>query len=222
MADLTRNEEDYLKALFYLIIERGNETTGTNMLAEHLDVTPASANSMLKKLRTKELVSYEKYGKLELTPAGEKVATSMVRRHRLWETFLQQYLNFSWDEVHDVAEELEHIRSEKLIAELDEFLGHPTRDPHGAVIPTASGEYNVPERTLMANIPAGTLCRIVSVKDSSQEFLQYLSRIGLELGSEFRIVEILAFDDSMTVEFDDKDVVVSNKFAERVYVEKLP
>lgn len=221
MTDITRHEEDYLKALFYLIVERGNEKAGTNMLAEYLNVTPASANSMLKKLRAKDLVAYEKYGKLELTAEGRNIATALVRKHRLWETFLQQYLNFSWDEVHEVAEQLEHIQSEKLEEELDKFLGHPKYDPHGAVIPNAHGEYRLPKRTLLSSLKAGARCRLVSVKDSSVEFLKYVTRIGLELSSEFRVDEILEFDRSMIISIDGKSVVVSKKFSDQVFVEEI-
>jgi len=219
--DITKHEEDYLKALFYLIIERGDEKTGTNRLAEYLDVTPASANSMLKKLKKKGLVSYEKYGKLELTDEGREIATALVRKHRLWETFLQQYLNFTWDEVHEVAEQLEHIQSEKLEEELDKFLGRPKYDPHGAVIPNARGEYKLPKRTLLSSLEAGARCRLVSVKDSSVEFLKYVTRIGLELSSEFRIKEVLEFDGSMIISIEDKPVVVSKKFADQVFVEEI-
>ena len=221
MSKLTKHEEDYLKALFYLTVELDTNEAGTNQLAEHLEVTPASVSNMLKKLRGKELVSYEKYGKLQLTNKGREIATLMVRKHRLWETFLQGHLNFTWDEVHEVAEQLEHVKSEKLIAELDKFLGHPARDPHGAVIPLASGEYLRPVRTKLSSVEPGTNVRIVSVKDSSSEFLQYLSRIGLQLGSEFRVIERLEFDDSMMINIDATSRMVSRKFADRVFVEEL-
>ena len=221
MTDLTKNEEDYLKALFHLSVERGLAKTGTNQLAEYLQVTPASANNMLKKLKAKGLVDYEKYGKLELTDEGESIATMLVRKHRLWETFLQRHMNFSWDQVHDVAEQLEHIRSDKLVEELDKFLGYPRRDPHGAVIPTATGKYEIPKRSLLSTLSEGTRCRLVSVKDSSVEFLQYVSRIGLELSSEFEIEEILAFDQSMIIKFEGKSVVVSKRFADQVFVEAI-
>lgn len=219
--ELTKSEEDYLKALFHLIVETRAEKTGTNQVAEYLEVSPASVSSMLKKLRSKELVDYEKYGKLQLTESGERIAVRLIRKHRLWETFLHKHMNFSWDEVHDVAEQLEHIQSPKLIQELDKFLGYPEKDPHGAIIPSADGAYELAPKLKLAQLQAGDRCRLVSVLDSSVTFLQYVSKIGLALSSEIRIVDIHDFDQSMTIAFDDQEMMVSHKFAENVFVERL-
>lgn len=218
---LSKSEEDYLKALFHLIIERREEEAGTTELAEHLDLSPASVSAMLKKLRTKQLVSYQKYGKLKLTEKGLAIATQLIRKHRLWETFLHKHMHFSWDEVHDVAEQLEHIRSEKLIRELDAFLGYPEADPHGAIIPKASGEYDIRPRVTLAEIPVGGKCRVLSVRDSSVSFLQYLTRIGLALSSELTVVDRQDFDGMRTIAYDGKEVPVSKKFAENVFVREL-
>ncbi len=218
---LTKNEEDYLKALFHLLAERGEQKTGTNQLAEFLNISPASVSGMLKKMKTKALVAYERYGKLELTEKGTQIAVQLVRKHRLWETFLYTHMNFSWDEVHEVAEQLEHIKSAKLIAELDQFLGHPKRDPHGAVIPNAEGEYQLIPKVTLAELHAGDRCRLVSVKDSSVAFLQYVSKLGLALSSEIEIEEIQEFDGSVSILFDNKSVNVSKKFVDNVFVEKI-
>ncbi|MCB0608252.1 MAG: metal-dependent transcriptional regulator [Lewinellaceae bacterium] len=216
--DLSKNEEDYLKALFYLIVESENDKTSTNQLAEYLGISPASVNGMLKKLRTKKLVDYQKYGKLHMTEQGRAIAVQLVRKHRLWETFLYDKLGFSWDEVHEVAEQLEHIQSEKLIRKLDAFLEHPSNDPHGAVIPTEEGEYRIPPKKTLAEVPAGEFCKLVSVKDSSVAFLQYVTKLGLALSSRIRVVERISFDDSLIIEFDGKQVQVTRKFAENVFV----
>ena len=219
--ELTKSEENYLKALFQIIVDSEEQKAGTNQVAEHLGLSAASVNNMLKKLRTKGLVAYEKYGKLELTEAGESIAVRLIRKHRLWETFLYKHMSFSWDEVHEVAEQLEHIKSPKLIAELDKFLGFPEQDPHGAIIPTAKGDYNISPKVALSSLKAGDKCRLVSVKDSSVELLQYVSRIGLALNSEMLIEEIQAFDHSMTILFEGKSAVVSKKFGDHVFVEKI-
>lgn len=218
---LTKTEEDYLKALFHLIAEQGSEKAGTNQLAEFLGLAPASVNNMLKKLKAKDLVDYEKYGKLSLTEPGKTMAVHLIRKHRLWETFLYQYMNFSWDEVHEVAEQLEHIQSPKLISELDRFMGFPRRDPHGAVIPDAHGTYETPPRLTLASLPAGTVCRLVSVRDSSVAFLQYVSRLGLSLSSRIAVTEVREFDGSMAIEVGGSSYSVSREFAENVFVEAL-
>ena len=140
---LSYTEENYLKALQKITLESGTKDAGTNELATLLAVKPATANDMLKKLKEKKLVDYEKYGKIRLSGEGEKIAIDIIRKHRLWETFLYQNLEFSWDEVHDVAEQLEHIQSSKLIDKLDKFLGYPEFDPHGDPIPSSNGEIKV-------------------------------------------------------------------------------
>ncbi len=149
MLELSKYEEDYLKALFHLTVERGT-TAGTNELADYLGVSPASVNGMLKKLKAKTLVKHEKYAKPSLTKQGKRVAIELIRKHRLWETFLYEKMNFTWDEVHEVAEQLEHIRSDKLIEELDKFLGFPRLDPHGDAIPDAKGKYEPVRKITLA------------------------------------------------------------------------
>ncbi|MEO0066766.1 MAG: hypothetical protein RI983_2092 [Bacteroidota bacterium] len=142
MQVLSYTEENYLKGLFKLTIELGEkEEAGTNEIAAQLGVKPASVNDMLKKLKDKKLIQYERYGKSSLTKEGKKRAIEIVRKHRLWETFLHEKLDFNWDEVHEVAEQLEHIQSKKLIDKLDQFLEYPSIDPHGDPIPNAKGEW---------------------------------------------------------------------------------
>ncbi|MGB0167178.1 MAG: metal-dependent transcriptional regulator [Luteibaculum sp.] len=217
-ATLSKNEEDYLKAVFHLTIDSHIPEIGTNTLAEYLKVSPASANSMIKKLKAKALVKYERYGKLELTKEGREIATNLIRKHRLWETFLYKHLNFSWAEVHEVAEQLEHIRSVKLMAELDKFLGYPKFDPHGDVIPDAEGNYNVQEKKTLAEMSVGSTCKLASVKDGSVQFLQYLTELGFQLSKNIKVMEKREFDNSMTLDLEGKTINVSKKFSENVYV----
>lgn len=218
---ITKAEEDYLKALFHLSVEQELERAGTNRLADYLGVAPASVNNMLKKLKAKSLVDYEKYGKLSLTEGGKAIAVRLIRKHRLWETFLFNYLNFSWDEVHEVAEQLEHIRSPKLMAELDRFMGFPQTDPHGETIPNELGEFDLKPRTALASLKTGDICRIISVSDDSIAFLRYVSKIGLSLNIIIEIGETRAFDRSMDIEVEGITHSVSGKFAEHIFVEIL-
>ncbi len=216
---LSKNEEDYLKTLFHLVSGEVGDKAGTNQLAQQLDVTPASANNMLKRLREKDLVDYQKYGKPALTDAGRAVALQLIRKHRLWETFLYQTLGFSWDEVHEVAEQLEHVRSEKLVDKLDQFLGYPELDPHGDPIPDAQGNMAARKKKTLSEIPPGQTCRITGVKDSSTVFLQYLTELGLNLQSEITVLEKISFDNSMRISLQDgKELQVSEKFTLHVWV----
>ena len=147
---LTSSIEDYLKAIFHLCSESPDQKAGTNQLAEFLQLSPASVSVMLRKLKQKQLVDYRKYGKISLTEEGYIEAVKLIRKHRLWETFLFRHMNFSWDEVHEVAHQLEHIKSDKLVEELDSFLGHPKSDPHGHVIPDAKGNFQGISRKLLS------------------------------------------------------------------------
>ncbi len=217
--ELSSAEENYLKALFHLTLESREKQTGTGKVADYLQVSPSSVNAMLKRLKIKGLVRYERYGKLQLSASGQRMALDMIRRHRLWETFLYTHLNFGWDEIHEVAEELEHIRSEKLIRELESFLGHPETDPHGDAIPAADSSYKPAAKKTLRQMEVGTCCRIVAVRDNSVAFLQYVNTLGLELSSHLKLLERRTFDDSLLIRIDKKrEVSVSGKFAENVYV----
>jgi DtxR family Mn-dependent transcriptional regulator len=217
---LSKSEEDYLKAIFHLSYTLGSEKIGTNQLAQQLDVAPASANNMLKRLKEKTLVDYQKYGKLTLTALGKTVALQLIRKHRLWETFLYQKLGFSWDEVHDAAEQLEHVQSEKLIERLDQFLGNPQFDPHGDPIPDARGNIVSVKFKTLAEVKPGQLCRIIAVKDSSSAFLQYLTELGLALQSEIQVLHIIPFDNSLRIALKNQPpFTVSEKFSQHILVE---
>lgn len=216
---LTQTEENYLKAIFHLSEEiPDKKDAGTNELALHLNVKPATVNDMLKKLKEKKLISYEKYGKITMTKTGRNRALEIVRKHRLWETFLCEKLDFSWDEVHEVAEQLEHIQSPKLIEQLDLFLGHPQFDPHGDSIPNAKGELINMAKKLLADVPEGKWCKVVAIRDDSAQFLQYVAKVGLKMNLKLKVVSREGFDGSMEIMVEEKRVSVSQKFAENIFV----
>ncbi|PKV52295.1 DtxR family iron (metal) dependent repressor [Aquimarina sp. MAR_2010_214] len=219
--NLTKSEEDYLKALFQLLVEDSSVKVGNNQLADYLKVSPASTNNMIKKLKAKGYVVSEKYGKLDLTEEGRSIAVRLIRKHRLWETFLCNYLNFTWDEVHDVAEQLEHIKSYKLIDELDRFMDFPKKDPHGEIIPGANGEYSILPKITLSSLSEGDVCQLVAVDDGSVHFLKYVSEIGLALSSEIKILEVREFDKSIRIKFDNTIETVTRKFADNVFVNKV-
>ncbi|NCT93281.1 MAG: metal-dependent transcriptional regulator [Chitinophagaceae bacterium] len=216
---LSTTEENYLKALLQLTMEDGlKPEAGTNELATHLGVKPATANDMLKKLREKKLIHYEKYGKSSLTTQGRKLAIDVVRKHRLWETFLYEKLGFSWDEVHEVAEQLEHIQSQKLIDSIDRLLHYPTYDPHGDVIPTASGEMKMPYRKTLLEEEVGHTCKMVGVKDNSATFLRYVDQLGLSMHNHIRILAHQPYDNILEIEVNGKKASVGQRFAENIII----
>lgn len=216
---ISQVEENYLKALFHLTNEIPDKTeAGTNELADVLAVAPATVTNMLKKLREKNLISYEKYGKITLTQEGRAHAVETVRKHRLWETFLYEKLNFTWDEVHEVAEQLEHIRSEKLVEQLALFLDFPETDPHGDPIPNAKGEIKFTNRQTLDEITVGKTCKLIAVKDNSSVFLQYIVKLGLGLSSKIKIISRQEFDGSMEIEVNKIRSSISKKVAQNLFV----
>jgi DtxR family transcriptional regulator, Mn-dependent transcriptional regulator len=216
---LTQTEENYLKSLLHLTVEDNNKgEAGTNELATHLGVKPASANDMLKKLKEKKLVHYEKYGKISLTAEGRKKAIEVVRKHRLWETFLYEKFSFTWDEVHEVAEQLEHIQSAKLVDKLDEFLNFPLYDPHGDAIPNARGEMPATYKKTLYEEEIGHHCTMVAVKDNSASFLQYVNRIGLNINNKIKVIARHDYDELMEIEVNAKRSSVSPRFAKNIVI----
>jgi DtxR family Mn-dependent transcriptional regulator len=219
MQKLSITEENYIKVLFQLTIEAGDKSdAGTNKIASHLGIKPASVNDMLKKLKDKKLIQYEKYGKSSLSKEGKKLAVDIVRKHRLWETFLFEKLAFSWDEVHEVAEQLEHIQSKKLINKLDQFLNYPTADPHGDPIPNANGEIMIESRKSLVTEEVGHTCKMVGVKDNSAAFLQYADSLGLAINQRIKIKSRQAYDDLIEIEVKGIRNRISPKFAEHIIV----
>ncbi|UZO79318.1 metal-dependent transcriptional regulator [Aquimarina sp. ERC-38] len=216
--NLTKSEEDYLKALFQLLVEMRIPKVGNNLLASYLEVSPASANNMIKKLKQKRFVDSEKYSKLILTESGKSYALHLIRKHRLWETFLHQYLNFSWEEVHEVAEQLEHIKSIKLVNELDRFMKYPTKDPHGESIPDAKGVYHSQKKISLSSLTSGDCCRLIAVNDDSVDFLQYLNEIKLSLTDHITVIQRREFDGSMKIQFREVEETISQKIADYLFV----
>jgi DtxR family transcriptional regulator, Mn-dependent transcriptional regulator len=218
---MTKNEEDYLKAIYKLLDKkRVKDKLGTNVLAEELGVTPASANNMIKKLSAKGLVHYEKYGHIELSEEGKQKSIILIRKHRLWETFLHQTLGFNWTEVHEIAEQLEHIQSDLLIQRLDAFLGYPTLDPHGDVIPDAFGNFSVLSHIKLSEAKTGHVYTIVSVKDNSTDLLNLLESKGLVLGIELMLRKKSEFDQSLDIEINGNVQSISVKVADNLMVEE--
>jgi DtxR family Mn-dependent transcriptional regulator len=214
---MTTSEENYLKVIYHLSLV-SPKGVNTNAIAGMLDTKASSVTDMLKKLSDKELVAYQKYQGVNLTPKGLKAAKMIVRKHRLWEVFLVEKLDFTWDEVHDVAEELEHIHSEKLINRLEEFLGFPKEDPHGDPIPDRNGQIIKVEKQLLSDIPLHTKVICLGVKDSSPSFLQYLDKQHISLGSEIEVVNIELFDLSLTIVINQNEFLISHKIASNLFV----
>jgi DtxR family Mn-dependent transcriptional regulator len=219
---LSYTEENYLKALLMLSFKNEDRPeAGTNEMAAYLGVKPATATDMLKKLKEKDLVNYQKYGKILLTELGRKKGMSILRKHRLWETFLYAKLDFSWDEVHEVAEQLEHIQSEKLVNKLEEFLDFPDFDPHGDPIPKANGDFPIINRVLLSEIAADEHCQVVAVKDTSTIFLQYLEKLNITIGTKINVLEVIDFDGSLSIQIEHEEPrSVSMKFAESLFVKR--
>ena len=216
---LSFTEENYLKALLKLLLDnKAKEGVGTNELASHLSVKPATANDMLKKLKEKSLVDYEKYGKISLTKSGKKLAIEVLRKHRLWETFLYEKLEFTWDEVHEVAEQLEHIQSQKLIDKLEKFLNFPEFDPHGDIIPNAKGEFKFQFKRTLSDIKVGESCKMVAVKDNSVEFLRYVVKVGLGINNLIKVISQENYDALIEIEVNGKRSSVSQRFAQNIFV----
>lgn len=216
---LSITEENYLKALLHITTEKdGQQEAGTNLIAAQLQVRPATATDMLKKLKEKGLIDYERYGKVTLTEKGRLLATDVVRKHRLWETFLYDTLGFTWDEVHEVAEQLEHIKSDKLIERLDKFLGYPSFDPHGDIIPKADGQI-VPEgRKSLSQASVSNTYVVQGVQDNSPSFLQYVAKLGIGINTSVKLLERFDFDGSVAIEINGVRTSLSQKVADNIYI----
>jgi DtxR family Mn-dependent transcriptional regulator len=214
-------EENYLKAIYNLSsIE--NQVVSTNAIAEKLSTKASSVTDMLKKLADKKFIRYEKYQGAELTEKGKKIAVNIIRKHRLWEVFLVNHLNFKWDEVHEIAEELEHIHSEKLIDRLEQFLNFPQFDPHGDPIPNKEGKIFHHKEITIKDLKVGEYGIIVGVKDHHPEFLRYLENAKLILGTTIQVVKIFKWDNSFIIKCNNKkDISISDKVASNLYIKKI-
>lgn len=209
--------EDYLRSL-YKLGSRNVKTTNA-ALAKELNVTSAAVTDMLRKLDELGFVSYQKYKGVTLTNSGLAIAMITTRRHRLWEVFLIQHLGFAWDEVHDLADQLEHIRSDELTDRLDEFLGYPQHDPHGDPIPTREGVIPIRILTPIGELQPGEEGTVQRVSDEFPELLRYAVMVGLSLASHIKVIERIQFDGSVRLVADGRESVISAKLAESVFVE---
>ena len=214
---ITRSEENYLKTIFSVFMQTQNNVS-TNDIANLLDTSPASVTEMIKKLQDKNLVIYEKYNGVRLSSEGETKAIAIIRKHRLWETFLVRKLDFSWSEVHDVAEQLEHIKSEKLIDKLDQLLNYPKFDPHGDPIPSKNGVFNYQERISIFEMDVNEEGIIMGVSLDNKDFLDYLTKLKISIGTRIKVIEIIKFDQSMKIEFDSKTEHISKEIAENILI----
>lgn len=217
---LSYTEENYLKSIYHLS-EGGTKAVLTNEIAASLNTKAATVTDMIKKLSSKELIEYEKYYGVNITKKGKQFALSIVRKHRLWETFLVQKLNFQWDQVHEVAEQLEHIHSSLLIEKLDEFLGHPTADPHGHPIPDKNGRIKQEKQVVLKDAIINKAFHVCAVRNGSPSFLQYLSKIGVQIGAKVLVTERIEFDGSLEVSIKDNNPqLISREAAENILVKE--
>lgn len=217
---LSYTEENYLKTIYHLS-EGGFKAVLTNEIAAVLNTKAATVTDMIKKLSSKEFIEYEKYYGVNITKKGKQLALSIVRKHRLWETFLVQKLNFQWDQVHDVAEQLEHIHSPLLIEKLDEFLGHPTADPHGHPIPDKNGRIKQEKQLVLKDAIINKPLYVCAVRNGSPAFLQYLSKIGVQIGAKVLVTERIEFDGSLEVSIKDNNPqLISRNAAENILVKE--
>lgn len=215
---MTPNREDYLK----IILELGGDTTKVNnkQIVSSLDVSAASVSEMISKLVKEELVEHSPYQGVQLTASGLQKASSLIRKHRLWEVFLVEHLDYSWNEVHDDAEVLEHVTSEHLADHLENYLNHPEHCPHGGSIPKKEEVVHEERRQILESYPVGTKVRIARVLDE-KELLDYLVTIDLNINEEYEIVDIAAYEGPITIQNDKKKIPVSFKAASTIFVDKI-
>ena len=211
-------EENYLKAIYHL--ESAHQgAVSTNAIAEAMDTKPSSVTDMVQKLADKKVLSYTKYKGTSLTEKGKKTAANVIRKHRLWEVFLVEKLNFHWDEVHEIAEQLEHVHSTELIARLDKFLGYPDFDPHGDPIPDKDGNVKPTEKKLLSELNKNQRGVCVGVKESDSAFLQYLDKKNITIGTKIAVLGKEFFDGSMVIQVGRDQFFISKKIAENLYIQ---
>jgi len=220
LPNISQTEENYLKAIFN-ICEKEEKSAGTNDISGAMQTSAASVTDMLKRLSEKKLINYAKYKGVTLTETGNRVATQLIRKHRLWETFLVEKLQFSWGKVHEIAEQLEHIKAPELVEKLDDFLGNPKFDPHGDPIPDAEGNFTYRKQIQLSDAVVGEFGVVVGVQEDSEKFLQYLDKQGLVLGARVKIVEKFSYDDSIQVILNgEKELVLSDKVSRNLFIQR--
>ena len=214
---ITLAEENYLKAILSISLNKDGKVS-TNAIANEIGTSAASVSDMLKKLQEKKFIKYEKYKGVELSESGQNKAINILRKHRLWETFLVNKLGFNWSEVHDVAEQLEHIQSAELIDRLDIFLEHPKFDPHGEPIPTKEGEIPSTNTTPLNELQVNTKGKIMGVSLDKKDFLDYLTKLNITIGTEITLLEKISFDKSLSIEIANTKQHISNDVAKHLLI----
>jgi len=219
--NLTQAEENYIKNIYHL--QQGRGAVNTNDLATILKTKPASVTDMLKKLKAKKLLQYEPYKEFFLSAHGKKIALSIIRKHRLWEYFLVDKLQFDWDEVHEVAEQLEHVGSKKLVEKLDAFLNYPRFDPHGDPIPDSNGRMSVQHEMNLVDLPFNRQAEVTSVRNQSTELLELLKHKNIQIGTRLEVKKKFDFDNSIEVKVKNfSPVIISEQLAKALYVKVTP
>jgi|TARA_B100001063_G_scaffold238761_1_gene261354 DtxR family Mn-dependent transcriptional regulator len=217
---LSKSEENYLKSI-YNLSDSGNKIVTTNSISKILNIEPASVTDMIKKLSKKKLIYHEKYKGTKISKNGIIVALQIIRRHRLWEVFLYEKLNFNWDEIHEVAEELEHVSSDQLIDNLDKYLKYPKIDPHGDPIPNKLGEVDFVDKISISDLKIkekGIVSRIVN---EDEGFFNLLNKLKIEIGTEVTILDKIDYDGSLDVLINNKSVIISKEIAENIKITKI-
>src|SRR5215211_5889620 len=212
----SQSEENYLKTIYHLQV--GNDAVTTNALAEKLHTKPASVTDMMKKLNAKKLLHYKPYYGFYLSNEGKKIALIIIRRHRLWEYFLAEKLKFSWNEVHEVAEELEHVSSKKLIDKLDEYLDFPQFDPHGDPIPDSKGKIRSYDEVTLTALPLNQPAEVRRVANQSEEMLELLQHKNIGIGTRLEVKKHFDFDRSIEIKIKTSTITISEQLAKNILV----
>ncbi|TBO41466.1 metal-dependent transcriptional regulator [Pedobacter kyonggii] len=214
---ISQTEENYLKVLYNLTSLKGEASV--NEISKQLDIKMPTVNSMMKRLAEKGLVVYESYKPLKLTAEGKKRATLIIRKHRLTEMYLFEKMGFGWDEVHHIAEQIEHIQAPEFFLKMDELLGFPKVDPHGSPIPDTDGKIATDSYLKLSDCKAGDIVTFMAVQPSSEELLKFLTNRKLSLGLELKIKQVEPFDGSMSISYRNKEnETLSNKVCEKLLV----
>ncbi|MDA0196385.1 MAG: metal-dependent transcriptional regulator [Bacteroidetes bacterium] len=214
-------EENYIKTIYHLS-QAGEVGVSTNAIADQLHTKPASVTDMIRKLANKEVVDYQKYQGVNISEQGKKVALEVIRKHRLWEVFLVEKLKFNWDEVHEIAEQLEHIRSSILTERLDEFLGYPKADPHGDPIPDKEGKFETGPTVALSEMSVDDIGLFVMVANDDPHLLQYLDKMKIKLGMKLKVIDKVVFDGSMQISFSNETpVFLSHQITQHLMIRKV-
>ncbi len=216
---LSQTEENYLKAIYSIELNT-SKNVSTNQIADKLKTKASSVTDMIKKLSDKKFVDYKKYQGTSLTSIGKDIAVKTIRSHRLWELFLVNHLAYNWDEVHEMAEQLEHVKSDSLVDRLDEFLEFPSHDPHGDPIPDKNGNIEHHKNVMLSSIKKNESCVVIGVKDSSSAFLKFLDNSNIKLGSTLKVIAKEEFDNSMLIENGNVSISISYQISKNLYIKQ--